>query len=111
MHHIGKVLQLFKPNHKNIKSASKSTEAMLEMWDENIITVKVSPSLKSIKKHDVVLVDYTKPPKFMVTKILKGSIAKETWETYKQHYEKKLSEAIKRRQTRIPIKRHESYVG
>jgi len=95
MFHPGRVLEVFPSKHKEINSGNASTQVMLDMWDENLITVVVDPKLAAkIKKDDVVLVDYTpmqdKPgPTLSVTKILKGAIAKNTWSTYKDHHKKK----------------------
>ena len=95
MFHPGRVLEVFPSRHKDVSSGDASTQAMLDMWDENLITVAVDAKLAAtIKKDDVVLVDYTpmadKPaPRLIVTKILKGVIAKNAWSTYKSHHKSK----------------------
>jgi len=58
MYHVAKVLKVISTN-RDVISADNYTQAMLEMWDENVITVLVHPMLaKEIKENDIVLVDY-----------------------------------------------------
>ncbi len=95
MYHPGRVLEIFSTKDKNITAVDASTQAMLEMWDNNLITVLVETQLGGkIKKDDVVLVDYRpmadKPiPKMTVVKVLRGSIGKNTWKAYKDHHKKR----------------------
>ncbi len=93
MHHPGKVLKVFSPSNSNVISSDSNTQAMLSMWDENLITTGVHQSLESkIKEGDIVLVDYepvssTVPiPKLLITKILRGETATETWRAYGEKY-------------------------
>jgi hypothetical protein len=94
MYHPGKVIEIFNSKDKNVKSADATTQALLEMWDENMITVLVEAQLsKDIKKGDIVLVDYrplnnTPTPRLTVTKILRGNSGKDTWNAYKDHFKK-----------------------
>lgn len=88
-YHPGKVVQIYSPTDKSIKSADDSEQVMLEMWDDNVVTVSVEEGLEGkLKKGAVVLVDYTPMaanspvPKMTVTKVLKGEIAKKTWDRY-----------------------------
>ncbi|MEM7819324.1 MAG: hypothetical protein QXD48_00665 [Candidatus Aenigmatarchaeota archaeon] len=114
MYHPGKVLEVFKPKDRNIESSDNSTQAALEMWDENLITVLVDQQIsKSIKKGDIVLVDYrplpnTSAPRLTITKILKGAMAKDIWKRYKE-YQKKIK-TKKPVIQKIPIPQ-EHYVG
>lgn len=100
MYHPGKVMEIFNSKDKNVKSADASTQALLEMWDENMITVLVETQLnKDIKKGDVVLVDYrplnnTPTPRLTVTKILRGTSGKETWNVYKDHFRKQKAKPV-----------------
>ena len=95
MYHPGRVLEIFSAKDKSIEAVDTSTQAMLEMWDDNLITVLVEPQLSSkIKKEDIVLVDYRpmsdKPiPKMTVVKVLRGTSGKQTWKTYKNHHKKR----------------------
>ena len=59
MFHVGKIVEIFSGDDKNIMAFDNSTQALLDMWDENMITLSIDPHIsKSIKKEDVVLVDY-----------------------------------------------------
>jgi hypothetical protein len=91
MYHPGKVLSVFSPRDADVVSSDTGTQATLSMWDGNLITVLVHRNLADeLKKDDVVLVDYrpmstTLPvPKMVVTKILKGEHATETWKRYEE---------------------------
>ena len=106
MYHPGKVILVYPPKDKAIESADSYTQAMLEMWDENMITVAVDPHLAGkIKKDDIVIVDYT-TPKLNIIKILRGEIGKQTWRLYKERYDK-------RKPTQAPLTkiRQQPYVG
>ena len=92
MYHVGKVLEVFSSDDKNVVSFDNAVQALLDMWDENMITVAIDSHLgKSIKKDDVVLVDYTNTqtgPRMIVVKVLRGETGKRTWKQYKDHFEK-----------------------
>jgi hypothetical protein len=93
MYHPGKVIEIFAPDQKSIKASDSSAQAMLEMWDDNILTVAVDQKLvKALKKADIVLVDYTTPNKLQIIKILRGEIGANTWAKYKDQYKRKLKE-------------------
>ena len=89
MFHPGRVIEIFNSTDKNIVSTDNTTQIMLEMWDDNMITVALDAHLsKTIKKGDVVLVDYTpgqNGPRLLGVKILRGETAKRTWTQYEQH--------------------------
>ncbi len=110
MYHIGKVLEIFSGEDKNIIGFDNSSQAMLDMWDENLITVLVETHLgKSIKKDDVVLVDYTATqtgPRMVIVKVLKGELAKRSWKQYKDQFEKMRSKGVSMKN--VP---KQSYVG
>ena len=97
MFHIGKVLFIFDPKDKEIISADNSVQATIKMWDKNIVTAGIEDSLgDKLKKSDIVLIDYspqrgTGVPRIIVTKILKGKIAKDTFKEYEDYYEEKTS--------------------
>jgi len=110
MYHPGKIVEIFTPKHKHVESSDPVVQAMLEMWDENVITVAVEKKLvSSLKKDDVVLVDYT-TPKLRVIKILREDIGKNTWRKYKEQFQKRKTEAVVA-QSRLQGMQHESYVG
>ena len=115
MYHPGRVLEVFSTKDKNIDGVDTTTQAMLEMWDENLITVLVETQLSNkIKKDDVVLVDYrpmqSQPvPRMTVMKILKGPVARRTWSVYKEHHSKRKVSATQ--QGMRPKMPKQSYVG
>lgn len=93
MYHPGKVLRVFSARDADVASSDPDVQAMLSMWDENLITVGVHKNLETqIEEGDIVLVDYsplssTVPmPKMMVTKVLRGEHAAETWKVYKEKH-------------------------
>ena len=92
MYHVGKVLEVFNTTDKNVITFDNSTQAMLDMWDENLLTLQIDPHIsKSIKKDDFVLVDYSATPtgpKMLVVKILRGELGKRAWKQYKEHLDK-----------------------
>ena len=47
MYHPGKVLDVFNPKDKNIKCAEGTTQALIEMWDENMFTFLVAENIAS----------------------------------------------------------------
>ena len=112
MYHPGRVLDVFNNKDKSVDAVDNTTQVMLEMWDENLITVLVDPSLnEKIGRDDIVLVDYrpyaNKPvPRMVVTKILKGVKAKQTWKTYKDHHKK-----IRKTQSAPGVEARQPYVG
>ena len=102
MFHIGKVMEIFTGDDKSIIAFDNSTQALLDMWDENIITFSVAPKLAGkIKKGDIALVDYRPVsdslgiPKHVIIKILSGNKGKELWSIYKDYLKKKKIEAGK----------------
>src|SRR3989338_10923122 len=92
MYHVGRVIEIFSGDDKSVIAFDNSAQALLDMWDENMITVAIDSHLsKAIKKDDVVLVDYTATqtgPRMVVVKILRGELGKRSWKQYKEHFEK-----------------------
>ena len=89
MFHVGKVLRVFKANEKEVLAEDSSIQAMVLMWDENLLTVSAKPGIGSqLKENDIVLVDYSPVsqnspvPKQVITKILRGETARKTWKAY-----------------------------
>ena len=59
MFHPGKVLEVLNPENSDIISSDFSVQAVIEMWDKNILTLNVAEGLsKRIKQGDIVLIDY-----------------------------------------------------
>lgn len=96
IHHVGKILKVFRPGGKGVESADASTQALIEMWDENMFTCNVDAKIAGkLREGDVVLVDYSPvSPKLLiprqeVTKILSGDTAKQTWTLYLSYHKKR----------------------
>lgn len=119
MYHPGVVLELVRPSDKNVVAVDKSIQAVLKMWDENLITVLVDSKIgKKLKKDDIVLVDYrplpnTNAPKLTVIKILKGNLAKKTWTTYRNHFKRfRIKKVGEKRPVKLSnVSQEKPYVG
>lgn len=89
VYHPGKILKIVN-SHDNI-SEGKTTEALLEMWDENVFIFKVVDEIADkVKEGDIVLVDYypilsgnsqIPVPRHIITKVLKKD-GKYIWERF-----------------------------
>lgn len=111
LHHPGKVIAVLSPGAKDIKSADDSTQATVEMWDENLLTLKVEPQIaKDVKPGDIVLVDYTPTAvnqntvayRQVIVKILGKDTGAQLWERYKQFQEKQKKTGQKMRAAQAP---------
>ena len=114
MYHPGKVIEILRKSDKEIISADETTQAILEMWDENILTLLVCQKIEpKIKIGQIVLVDYRPDekhnppvPKHEIVKIICGKKADATWNTYKEMHEKR-----KRKANAAPKPPAQSYIG
>jgi len=120
MYHPGKVIKIYSPKNADIVSADKETQAMITMWDENLTIVLVDKKLaEELKIDDVVLIDYrplseTLPvPKLIITKILRGDAASETWNKYKEKFRliKGKPLPLMQQSQGAPIQPSHSYIG
>ncbi len=102
IHHPGKVVAVIRPKDEDVSSADNVTLAVVEMWDENILTLVVDDRIaKDIREGDFVLVDYrpkvlgqnTVIPKQKVAKIVRGERAKKIWEMYKEYFKQQKTKA------------------
>ncbi len=104
MFHPGKVIAVL-AGGKDEFSSDSTSQAVVMMWDENMITLEIHPKIKSkVKEGDVVIVDYRPSeklnvpvPKQAIIKVLKGKTAKFVWDQYTEYHEKK-----KRSANRLP---------
>ena len=110
MFHPGKVILIHRSKDRDVKSSDDSTQATLEMWDENIFTCVVEKKIADkLKEEDIVLVDYSpvseKVPiaRQCVSKIIYKKKAKTLWDRYREYHRDK-----KRTSTKLPTK---SYMG
>ena len=84
MYHLGKVVMVFDETDKGA-SADNSVQVMLEMWDENYVTVVVHPSLQNqIKENSYVLVRYSQPEEIVV-RVLTPKTGKAMWDKIKDY--------------------------
>ncbi|MBU5537117.1 MAG: hypothetical protein QW818_00605 [Candidatus Aenigmatarchaeota archaeon] len=96
IHHPGEVIEVFRPEDKDVKSADNETLATVKMWDENVLTLVVDPKIaRDIQVGDKVLVDYRPvslgsmvSPKQLVTKIIDKERAERIWKEYKEYYQR-----------------------
>ena len=95
MHHVGKVLKLFRGDGKGVIASDSSVQAYVEMWDENKLIISVHPALNSeIKENDFVLAKYAQPEPLII-KILRGKQGEALWNDFKKHFERKKRSAPK----------------
>ena len=94
--HPGKIVEVFKPGDSGVESADDSTQALVEMWDNNLLTLLVEPEIAGkLKTGDTVLVDYrvnnekAPVPRQIITKILSGAKAKRIWDKYTAFFKKR----------------------
>ncbi len=113
-------MRVFSPSDSDIVSSDNEVQAMLSMWDENLTTILVDKKLADeLKIDDIVLVDYrplsdTLPvPKLVVTKILRGEIAAETWNKYKEKFRSIKGKPLTMMQQSpgAPVQPSHSYIG
>ncbi len=100
MFHIGKVMKIVLPKGKGIISADKSVQAMVKMWDENLLLLEVDRRIaKDIREKDYIIADYSplapnSPQRRMVvTKIVRGELGKQIWDEFGKEYSKRKSKA------------------
>lgn len=95
MYHPGKVIEIFSYRGREIESAEATTQAAVEMWDDNVLTFLVHPKLAGkLKEGDIVLVDYSPSgaskavpvPRNLIVKILRGKSGARAWERYKEFH-------------------------
>ena len=96
MYHPGKVIEVFNPKDKNVKCAEGTTQAIVEMWDENMFTFLVAENIANkIKQGDVALVDYrivserVPVARQVIIKVLEKEKGKKVWDKYKEYHKKK----------------------
>ncbi len=96
MYHPGKVLEVFNPKDKGVKCSEGTTQAIMEMWDENMFTFLVADNIANkIKQGDIALVDYRivseKVPvaRQVVIKVFDKEKGKRVWGKYKDYHNKK----------------------
>ncbi len=99
MYHIGKVIEVISPlKDKKIKSADKSIQAVIKMWDDNVLILEVNKKIAgSLLPGDYVITDYspvgpTSPyRKMLVTKVLPREKGKKIWTEFQKELSRKKS--------------------
>ena len=96
MYHIGIVEQVISPEGKGMISADASVQAVVRMWDDNLLIIAVDKKIsKSVKKNDYVLTDYSpmsassQHRKLCVTKILPQDAGSKVWTEFKDEFERR----------------------
>jgi hypothetical protein len=109
MYHIGKIVEVISPlREKKIKSADKSVEVVVRMWDENLMIIGAEPKIaKNILSGDYVIADYTpvdpKSPhrKMLISKVLPREMGKKIWNEFQKELSRKKS-AMAHIQSQMP---------
>lgn len=100
MFHIGKVRKVVRPKKKDVVSADSSVQAVVRMWDQNLLMLQVHKKIEGkIKENDFIIADYTPVApnsphrKMMITKIVKGDLGKKIYKEFTDEYERRKSKA------------------
>jgi hypothetical protein len=113
MYHPGKVIAVLSSTDKSVLSSDATTQATLQMWDENVLTMIVAQKLASkIREGDIVLADYRPQkglsvpvPSNIVVKILRGKAGDKVWHEYREVYDKRKKSERNEKQAQ------QSYIG
>ncbi len=94
MFQFGKVLKVFKPEDKEIESGDKSVQALIEMWDEVILTTAVMQNIEEkLKAGDFVITEISPLSpnlyRHTVVKALRGKTGLDAWNEYKKVFNKR----------------------
>jgi len=97
MYHIGKVVEVISSSKsKKIKSADKSTQAVVRMWDENLLILEVAKKIaNSLLPGDYIVIDYSplgpSSPyrKMLITKVLSRDGGKKIWTEFQKELSRK----------------------
>lgn len=105
MFHPGKVTGIYRPKDKDVHSSDDTTQALVEMWDENLFTCMVDSKIAAkLKEGDVVLVDYRPfsdklpTPRQVISKIVYKKKASDLIEQYADYKRQRKQEASKQQQ-------------
>ncbi len=113
MYHPGKVIAVLSPRDKGVSASDSSVQAVLRMWDDNVLTMLVEPKIApKVREGDIVLADYRPEkgmsvpvPRHAVVKVLRGKAADKMWREYREVHEKR-----RRHETREK-EAQQSYIG
>jgi hypothetical protein len=100
MFHIGKVKKMILPKKKDVISADTSVQAMVRMWDDNLLLLEVDSKIaEKIKDNDHVIADYrpvandSPHRKMLIIKIIKGELGKKIFKEFREEFEKRKQKA------------------
>ena len=100
MFHIGKVKKIIGAKNKDVISTDTSVQAMVKMWDNNLLILEVDSKLAvKLKDNDFVIADYrpvanNSPHRRMkIIKILRGELGKKVFNEFVGEYEAKKTKA------------------
>jgi len=116
--HPGRILEVLNPKNKEIKAGDTETQAVVVMWDDNILTFSVLKKIvKNLKQGDVVLVDYRPISKTLaiptgkIIKVLKGTKAERVWKIYKKELARKRKLVQKKSGKVVEVPQVSNYMG
>jgi len=96
MFHIGKAEKIILPRGKGVISADATVQAMVKMWDDNLLLLEVDKKIAGqLREDDFVIADYTpiapdSPHRRMIiTKIVRGDLARAIWKGFQKELEKR----------------------
>lgn len=96
MYHIGIIEYIVSPKTKGVVSADDSVQALVKMWDNNLLILPVHKKISSkIKKGQYVLNDYTpmsptsRYRNLFVIKILPEKEGKAIWKRFQEEFERR----------------------
>ena len=110
MFHIGKVEKVVLAKGKNVVSSDTSIQAMVKMWDDNLLILQVDKKIAGqLKENDYVLADYTPVApdsphrKMVIMKIVRGELAKSIWKGFEKEFEKKKQKPEGAKEQQMPM--------
>lgn len=96
MYHIGLVQHVIVPDKKGTISSDESIQAVVRMWDNNLLILLVDKKIgKKAKKGDYVLSDYTpmspesRHRKLYVTKVLPQNEGSKIWKEFQNEFDRR----------------------
>ena len=111
MYHIGIVEDIISPESKGVVSADDAVQAVVKMWDNNLLILPVHKKLtKKIKKGQYVLNDYTpmsptsRYRNLFVVKILPDKEGGKIWERFQGELERRKSMLQKMQPATPPVR-------
>lgn len=111
MYHIGVIESIISPATKGVISADDAVQAVVKMWDGNLLILPVHKKLsRKIKKGQYVLNDYTpmsptsKYRNLFVVKILPNNEGKRIWELFEREFNRRKALVQKLQPTAPPVR-------